>query len=401
MSEQGNSARRSRRTFLASLGAGATVALAGCTETLPPLGQRVRIGRIDFPHPEPEPPEYRSWLPAASALPERYEDSLVHAGRPANIHPSSFGEGIFVSSTDWLGTSFEEYDLAVHARGFSQNVYVFEGNTDPDIVADAVADTGFEPAGSYEGYDLYEREDVPRTVASTDGAVLWADEGGRAVIETFIDAHDGRVDRRHEVDEQFETMTDAVGLTEFDIVGGLHHQMDAIEDAAITGMSFAHHDDAMYIRSQALFEDEDEVPKRRVERELRATEMLVEADGVDVRTEGRRSVVEARFGGLVSDEVPRIPQITWSVSYDPDADTATIRHEAGDPVEADMLCVHTKRRNRLNTEADVQFADRYEQVEPGDTLDVSFDGQSSVYVHIEYDPSDNNVIPMLTYNPDL
>lgn len=400
MSEQGNSARPSRRKFLASLGAG--VALAGCTETLPPLGQRVRIGRIDFPYPDPDPPEYRSWVPAASALPDGYEDSPVHAARPANGPPSGMGESMFVSAPDWLGTPFEEYDLAVHAMGFPQAVYVFEGNTDPEVVADAVADTGFEPAGSYEGYEFYERDDLPRMVASTDGAVLWASgEEKRAAIETVIDARDGRVDRRHEVDEQFEAMTDAVGLTEFDVVDGLHHQLDATDDAAITGMSFAHRDDAGYTRSQALFEDADDVPKRHIERELRASETLVEADGVDVRTEGRRSIVEMRLGGVVSDTARRIPQITWGVSYDRDADTATIRHEAGDPVEADALRVHTKSRNRLNREADVQFADKYEQVEPGDTLDVSFEAQLGVYVHVEYDPSGETMATLLTYDPDL
>ena len=400
MSEQGNSARPSRRTFLASLGAG--VALAGCTETLPPLGQRVRIGRIDFPYPDPDPPEYRSWIPAASALPDEYENSPVHAAQPANVPPSGIGEGWFVLISDWLGTPFEEYDRAVQLMGGRQTVHAFEGNTDPEVVADAVADTGFEPAGSYEGYELYERDDVPRMVASTDGAVLWArGEEKRAATEAVIDAHDGRVNRRHEVDEQFETMTDAVGLNEFDVVGGLHHQMDATEDAAISGMSFAHRDDAMYTRSQALFEDENEVPERRIERELRATERLADADGVDVRTEGRRSIVEARFGGVPSDADRRLPQTTWGVSYDPDADAATIRHEAGDPVEADALRVHASSGTHSHTDADVQFADEYEWVEPGDTLDVSFEGRSSVYVRVEYDPSDEIRATLLTYNPDL
>lgn len=385
MSQQSNSDGPSRRSCLASFGAGATVALSGCIETLPPLGQQIRFGRIDVP--EPAPQDYRTWIPAPSALPDGYgaidtEEVPIHAGQPRASRESGYSGLHHSAEPDWLGTPYRNYERAINVG----RTFVFEGDTGPDVVADAVDDTGYEPAGTYEGYDLYERSDGPRTIAVADRAVCWTrGDRGRAVIEAVIDARAGHIDRRHEVDERFEAMTEAVGLTDFVAIDGLHITLDAVADALTTGMSITYRAGTRYTRSQALFEESEDVPERRIRRELRANETATAADAVDVRTEGRRAIVEVQIDDDRAGDERHVPQITWGVSHDPDHETVTLRHEAGETVAADELEVSVWRRHAANDdgEPEPRFSDHYEQVGPGDTLDVPA-GWRTTSVAIEY-----------------
>ena len=386
---------RSRRRVLSSLAAAGALSVTGCTTTLPPLGQRVRFGRIDFP--QSDLPMYRKWIPARSALPERHAKA-IHAARPGTLPPGTLGRGLFVGPSDYFGTDFEEYERAVDVGG----AYVFEGPTSQNTVADALDGTGYEPAGNYESYALYDRDDAPRAVAVTDGTVLWAQgENRHRSIEVAADVGAGRLDRRHETDDEFAAMTDAMGTNDFDIIDGLDLGLESTTDALLTGTSHTYRQDAAYFRSQHLFESAESVPEASIKRELRASETAVRADAVDVRTEGRRVIIETRTDGSDVDVDWRTPQVTWGADYDPDAGTVTLRHEAGHPVDAEALVVSKRESGAPDSgfsEADGrQFADSYDTVQPGDTLVITV-GESTVSVFVTFRPSEHRSSRLFTYN---
>lgn len=385
----------SRRRVLSSVAAAGALSAAGCTTTLPPLGQRVRFGRIDFP--QSDPPVYRKWIPARSALPEGH-GKTTHAARPRTLPPGTLGRGLFVGPSDYLGTDFDAYERAVDAGG----AYVFEGPTDPAVVADALDGTGYEPAGSYEAYALYDRDDAPRAVAVTDGTVLWAQgENRRHSIEVAADVGAGRIERRHETDDDFAAMTNAMGANEFDIIDGLDLGLESTADALLTGTSHAYRENAAYFRTQHLFESAESVPEASIKRELRASETAVRAAAVDVRTEGRRVIIETRTDGSDVGVDWRTPQITWGADHDPDAGTVTLRHEAGHSVDAEALVVSTRDSGASDSgfpEADGrQFAEVYDTVRPGDTLEVTV-GESTVSVSVSFRPSEHRSSRLFTYD---
>lgn len=386
----------SRRRVLSSIATVGTLSAAGCTTTLPPLGQRVRFGRIDFP--PSQQPAYRRWVPAASAAPGRSADAPVRAARPGTLPGGSLGRGLFVAPPDYFGTDFEEYDRAVATAG----AYVFEGSTDPETVGDALDGTGYEYVGSYGGYDLYNRTDVPRTVAATDGAVLWASgDDRRRSIEAVADAGAGRVPRRHETDDAFATITDAAGANGFDAIDGLEIGLEAGADALATATAHTYRGSTGFFRSQYLFETEAEVPQpRRIRRELRAEETAVRADAADVRVEGRRLVVEFRTEGDDVDVGWRTPQITWGADHDPDAETVTLRHEAGDSVDAETVVVTVRNEGSdsglLDSPEGRQFTDEYDTVGPGDSLSVPVD-DSTRSVYVTFRPTEQRSNRLFTY----
>lgn len=375
------SSESSRRRVLSSIAAAGALSLAGCTTTLPPLGQRVRFGRVDFP--EADPPAYRSWIPAPSVRPDG-ESSALHTGRPGSLPPSSFGRVHLATLPDWLGTPLESYERAIDVRP----AYVVEGPTDPATVAEALDETGYSRAGTYDGYELYARDDVPRTVAVGDGAAVWVrGERGAAWVEAVVDAHEGRVPRRHDVDDAFAAITAAVGEHHFDVVDGLDVVPGPTGDALSTSYSHAYDGDVLYVQSQYLYRTGDDVPERRIRRELRANELAVDADAVDVRTEGRRAIVELRLDSPSGAGDWRTPLITWGGSYDDVAGTVTLRHEAGDSVEADRVRVYAGGADGSagfpGNPAERQFGDEYGTVEPGDALDVQVDEAASVSIRFQ------------------
>jgi hypothetical protein len=386
-------ASTSRRCLLSSAAAAGALALSGCTSTLPPLGQRVRFGRVDVP--PADPPEYRQWVPAASTLPDDATET-VHAGRPPDLPPSSLGRGLFVATADWLGTAFESYDLAV---GLGRTL-VLEGETDRRTVADALAGTGYAAAGSYKGYDLYTRDDVPRTVAAGEGAAVMATgSSGRDRIAAVVDAREGRRERRHETDATFAAITDAAGGNDFDIIDGLRVVRDAVAEAVTSSTSHVYTDAAAIVRDQYLFESADAVPEERIRRELRASRAAVRADAVDVWTDGRRAVVDLRTDSPANPEF-RTPLITWGAAYDLDEQAVTLRHEAGESVAADALAIDVQTPDDdsgvLDAPEGRQFADAQNTVAPSDSLTVPVDPDAGT-VHVRYRPVEDRSITLFSY----
>lgn len=386
----------SRPTRRSLLRAGATAAtalttsVAGCTG-LPPLGSKPSYGRVDVP--EAGAPEYRRWLPAQSVV-ETDDDWLITYAEPGPFDGPAPEEFVARRASqriglDYFGIGYENYDRLVDTNLAT----VVEAAFSVDEVASALADTAYEPDGTYRDYDLFARSDVTRRVAVRDGVIVWtnARHHRAANLEATIDAGRGDVERYHDADDDFAAVTEAVGASRLLYVGGSHPGL--VTERATMGADAFRFGDAGYQVLLERYSDGRAVSEERVRRalETQTAELTSEAETPDVGVDGRFARVEARVPLAPDgdrDPIDEPPQVTWGASFDPETRAVTIRHEAGDRVDADWLWY------------DVDFADDYGEIEkeplwsdrdavgPGDraTVDLS-DSPDAGGVQIEYGPA--------------
>ena len=377
------------RAGAAAVTTGLTASAAGCTG-LPPLGSKPSYGRVDVP--EADAPDYRRWLPAQSVV-ETDDDCLITYAEPGPFYgpaPEEFvaRRGYHRAELDYFGIGYENYDRLVTTNLAT----VIEAEFAAGEVASTLAATAYEPDGSYRDYDLYARSDVPRRVAVRDGVIVWT-SGGRldaANLEATIDAGRGDVERYHEADDDFAAVTEAVGASRLLYVGGGHPGL-ATEYATMGADAFRI-GDAGYQILLERYPEGQAVSAERIRRILedQPHELTSEAETPDVGVDARFARVEARVP-LAPDRdrepIRDPPQVTWGASFDADAGTVTIRHEAGEEVDAGWLWY------------DVDFPDDYGEIEkiplwpdgdtvgPGDrvTIDLS-DSPDVDAVQLEYGP---------------
>lgn len=375
----------SRRSFLASVGSAtaglaATAGLgatAGCVELLPSMGQAARYE--DVAMPEAPPPRYREWVPASDDGPLDNEVGTVAI--PNNDSEAvlgfsfDYGTGWISPVVDYFGVGIRNYDLAFTLQGGLNNVAVLEGPVAPQEVQTTVLDSGYEAADPLAEYDRYVREDVPRTVAVTDGRIIFGMGPERdAAIQQALDASGGRITRATE-HPAFERVTDEARLRPFvwvgDRFGGFFDDyridryavcMDYDEDGIVH---------AMYV----VFDDETP-SEAEIREEIEADEIGKSASVIEVSREDGFGSFEARVPLDVAksdfQEAAGIPpQITWGVER-PD-DSILLRHDAGDAVPAADLVVAVGYEDGGRVQADVQFTDRYQTVGPGATIEVPTD----------------------------
>lgn len=361
----------SRRAVLRGLAAASLGATAGCVDVLPPAGGRTLFGRVDLP-PGDEP-AYRRWAPAPSALPAG-DDRSTHpwlVGRPTSPAAEVIDVGLFgvASLVDYFGVGLERYDLFA----LLGPVTVLEGPVDPGATGEVLTDSGYEPAGSELDYALYDRDDVPRTVAVADGRLVFgrgADH--RAYLTAVLRAEAGEADRLYEVDDAVAELTDRVGGRPF-LMTGTHDSLLDNDPVvyAINGFDVA--EDAVYWFHYTQYPPEEGVPEAELREELR-TQRAVRPDlyshGVDLRTEDALAVMQSRITRArwehqsTEQELP--PQVTWGARET--GDQVVLRHEAGDAIDAERLAVLV---GRPEEPTERQFADEHDVVGPGTELAVA------------------------------
>jgi hypothetical protein len=169
----------SRRELLtaggAALATAASATLAGCTATMPPLGQEIRYGRVDVP--AAGDPVYRRWVPPIDTESDRrhplWEDLMYTTPRRTGseaVDRAHVGRGFLKSSMDYVGIGYDNYDRVLG----NFVTIVAEVDVDRGTVEGTLLDSGYEAQGAYEGYDLYGRSDLPRTVAVGDEAIVFS-----------------------------------------------------------------------------------------------------------------------------------------------------------------------------------------------------------------------------------
>lgn len=386
---------RTRRRFLTASGTallGVTVGSAGCLSTLPPLGQKIRYGRVDVP--ESAPPSYRRWLPATSALQPYYErepDTHVMYGIPGAMgeelldQPVGITQAFHVGQTDYVGIDYSTFDGALT----NDATFVGEKTVDRTVVEATLGETRYERTDSYHGYDLYTRSDAPRALAVGDEAIVNARadtlEAARGRVTTTIDAAAGRIERRHEVDPDFESITDLTGARPF-----TWSAAPGIEvGESLTGMTSASFDsDSVYFIWDQVYASPEETPseseiKDHLEGENRPQQSMqtdIEVDGRFLSIEMRQSAEKFRNSASTHTS----PHITWGVDYDDDAGRLTFHHEVGEPVPAAQLRIHPE----YGYEGDPPFERIDGDFGPGDSITLDLTADAERHYRIQWDAPD-------------
>ena len=364
-----------RRTGGALFAAGLATT-GGCTESLPPLGSRVRYGRVDAPRSDAAP-EYRRWLPAASALPvDDLDPGYVNYVTPGRLGREALGvanrEPHFFQKPylDHFGVGYESYDSVLGLHGTTRATYVLEGEIDPDVVSKTLTDGGYAAAGSRAGYDLFSRADGPRTAAVRPDAIVWAHhDRSTALVEAVIDAERGAVDRHHETDEAFARATAEIGAAPWTLIGGLG--VDPTGDALVRSMSYAFDENAIYYVFRSRYPEGEAVSEQSIREALERNSRAVDGRAVDVRIEDRTATVEVRLSrdalrtGYAD---ATVPQITWGIARGDDS--LTICHEAGETTPAETITLYVRGEGGQSA-TETQFSDGYERIRPGDSVTIN------------------------------
>lgn len=412
-----------RRGLLRAAGAGvAAVAAstAGCVATLPPLGRRVRYGRVDAP--DPDPPSYRRWLPDPSAFQDPPSpdgpDGVVglQSYTPGNMGGDVVGEDnhlpakIATTFLDSVGVPHDDLDRVT----WFGPAWAVAVDLDRQAVGDTLADTGYEPAGTHRGHDLYHREDIPRALGvGDDGYVFVEGAGGLVDVRAVVDAATGAAPRYHETHEPFRLLSEAAGAAPFTMVGG----GDPGDDHLAGALGFTFDADGVYYVRTRVYPPGETPNESALRDELDdggdggflhprdAREVDVQVDGRTATIAMRRSHEEYREG--VPEGERRPPLITWGLDHDRDAATLTIRHEAGERVPADELAVYYGPVVKDGDEPtiDAQFADDHDVVGPGDAVTVDLGDYpedsplQTVYVVVSWEAGEPARDVLLRYDP--
>jgi hypothetical protein len=333
-----------RRAFLrrgaGAVAAGFVAATAGCTSALPPLGSAQRFGRIDVP--DADPPRYRRWLPAPSAVDGVDAEHYAYLFRrpdaldyPAPVRFTTPRKRL-LSHLDHFGVGYANYDALLHTPFGT----VLAGEFDAAAVAATLAASGYTAVGTDGDYDRFARDDVPRRAAVRDGVIVWSSRRvhDHPRIEALLDARAGRVDRYHDADAGVARLTDTVGesrMVEY-VPPDDARYWQKCEGFRFDGTTAYHVMTFLYPEGRTPPEAELR------NRALDGTVLTREVEHSDFRIDGRLVVVEGRIPpgeGIDPADIdpPYPPQVTWGYAADADASAVTVRHEAGDSVPTSAL----------------------------------------------------------------
>ena len=364
---------RTRRGFLRAAGgtlaAGAVTGTAGCLSSLPPLGREQSYGRLEVP--PPDDPAYRRWLPGPSTFTDSSdytfayrEPAPVDGGEPEEVLGR---RAISKSELDYFGLGEANYDRLLDTPFGAVVEAAFEAST----VTETLAGSGYEPDGNYRGYDLFSRSDVRRRAAVRDGVLVWSSERvhDRPDVEALVEAGAGERRRYHEEREAFARASAAAGANRMLVVGPDFG--DPTDTAEMGADAFRFDGDVAYQVVTLRF-PEGRVPTvDRLEEAFREEYGLTEEAAVfDVRVDGRLATLETRVPLGEPRELTPIedpPQVTWGADVDADSRGPTLRHEAGDPVDAWWLRFDVETEARPGKIDPVPLWTDGGRVEPGDS----------------------------------
>lgn len=395
----------SRRAVLAGIATAAGAATSGCT-TLPSFGQQVRFGSVETP--ATDRPRYRDWLPHFE-LPDgaRADDDIVRAHveylEPGNRGRELLGTPVGGQSVkpamDHVGIEFESIDWAVEYR----RSVVARTTVDVPTVERALDPTGYEPYGSYEGYRLYERDDLNRVIAVGEESLVFSGYVSEPTeyVTRYIDAGAGRTTRRHEAQDGFGSITDEVGAPSWTRIRAGTFNVGG-STARLRARSVEFDDERVYAGRQFLFEAGADVTESEIRAQISQYPEALEATRVDVQVDGPLVTVVGQlppesYRTVSTVELYDQPIITWGLDWSEGDTTATLTHEAGDTVDASVFTVGLQPlSSRTDSEGDPsprpsrptdeQFADHYDRIEPGDSLSIDVGGLDRWRLFVHGDP---------------
>lgn len=354
--------------------------------TLPPLGRRVRFGRVDVP--PREDPVYAQWLPEPGRLQDadgETVDPLTEAiyTTPGDLGADELGvrfsliSTVMLSRLDYFGVGFDNYDWAL---GLGSGT-VLAGDVPLAEARETLTGTVYERSGSLLDFDLYRRPDVGHVVALSGTHVVFGrGEQARSTVETLVETGRGRTPRAVDTDDRAGRFVRTVGSSPWTWYGaklfGFGGQEAALQTRPVASAhSLSFDETAAYLVANSLFPAGRVPSKSRMKDVLETRSRVLESSGADVTITDRLVTVELRVdeSTLENDDVGLdLPQVTWSSRLDASATALGITHHAGEPVDA----------SRLSTKFDPNSGnDRLEPatgtINPGDTITVDVSGRQT------------------------
>ena len=300
---------------------------------------------------------------------------------------------MITSGIDWFGYEYTHYDRAL----MIDRAFVLVGEIDRSTVDAALAKTAYKSANTYEGYVLYDRTDIRRTVAVGDDAIVFSnDEYSEQNVMAVVDAGDGRIERYHEADEDFDRVLDASG-------GRLFNWFMPTEITVVQATSSVHDDEHVYLVHHRLYADEEAISKEELEEQYESGGWEINPQVTEVHSDGRLATVLQQFDrekylGVTSDF--DWPQVTWGIDHNENSGQVTLRHEAGDSIEAKLLTISHEQPGADHL-ANAQFDDEYETVEPGDDLTFDLPTQSDTeQIFVSYSPDGDSETLLINHRID-
>jgi len=394
-----------RRQLLAGLAVSST-SIAGCT-TLPSFGQGVRFGSVD--QPETGSPHYRDWILTQDRGDQfdRVRTSLEYLepdNRGADLLGTPYGGQGVKPGMDDIGVALSAFEWAVESRGS----VVAKGSVNTDTVKAALEETGYQQYDNYEGYRIYERDDLQRVIAHGDNYVLFSGyiDEPLQFVGPRIDAESGRQTRLHEAESQFERMTDSVGAPPWTRIRPGTFTVDG-STAVLEARSVGFGGSIIYTTRSFLFEDGASVSEQSIRDRISEYPEALEADRAEVTVDGNIATVVAKmppdtFRDMDSIGLYDQPIITWGLAWEPGDSTALLTHEAGDSVDADLFTVYLQDVSagandgtdgpREPEPADAQFSDSYGRIGPGNSLSVDVSSQERWQILVRGEPASRNYV---------
>lgn len=294
MSKDGISRRMALKMSGAALSVGVTGSTAGC------LGM---LGLGDSPD------VYRNWLPDPFIF-DRDHYSVGYL-QPAEIdeHRRELDRDMYNDLSDavesqlsFLPMRFREYEDLL----FANQAWIATGDYEVDDVESELRREDFSRRSAYEGYELHER-DERLVVGVNDDAIL---VGPLDTVRYFIDAAEGEEQRYHEVEPDFELVTDAVGAGTF----ATAQSHDAYDDTNVdrgrfeaqvgSGATVEVDGETTTISVGLAFLDERDIFTSDIEAWTREDSLFDRAYDIEVDQDGRLATVEATLDTRDLDTIP-------------------------------------------------------------------------------------------------
>ncbi|RQG98323.1 hypothetical protein EA472_18095 [Natrarchaeobius oligotrophus] len=334
--------------------------MAGCATPGSGLTARRRSAGV----PDPEPPVYREWLPAPDGArsglesASRYVDvgRTLERGGTLSVHLAATAVE-FWAFGDWFGHDVDEID-GMLIQGSGPITTIYAGDVSIDDAAAGLEASGYDPLITDDAQALFRRRDHPRIAAvSSEGVVQTTVESNSdraledAIARTraFLDAKAGERSRRHEADDAFARVTDALGA-------GIRTTVPRSASSWLPaggrwGTAIDATDDG-YVRRATAVGPHSGSSSTADGLESRLDEFEAHVDDVwdgSPTVYGDDAAIEAVVvaeADRPAESIDRLvpPRATLAFAYDDTEDAGVVAHRAGEAIETERLSITVNGR---------------------------------------------------------
>ncbi|MFC4407555.1 hypothetical protein [Haloarchaeobius iranensis] len=329
--------------------------------------------------------QLRDWIPTMDAFAAEIPAANFYAADMAAIveQRDSFSAGTLEQiGRTLVGPSLVDV-VPLERRGQVVQIppartVVLETAMSDDELVTALTDAGFSETGSQGEATLLEGETngVGTTAAVVDGVVVQS-FGNADNFEPVLGARAGTTDRLLPNNSELRTVVESIGDSELLIVferrSGDSNDEPALEGSTAAGYGWQFGADTTELTLGVTYAEGEMRDPSNIADYFTERPGVSDYGNFENTVTGRTllvtgSAATSEFDLLQSSdsggESTRQPQVQWAFEFE--SGTMTVTHEAGDSVSAAALTLAVG-----DSPADTQFADQYDEVTAGDSIDVA------------------------------